>query len=288
MQSDWYTLLSMGMRYWFTAIAAIIVFRAWQATIRDTRRARVLRAWAPDTGAIGEIVVMAGGSGVRKGTRIPVPKEGLLGASRRSDVRLKHPDVKRYHAHIEQRENGVLMEAMGRAEIWLAGRTGQKLLLRDGDCFSIGGLALMLVLYAPGDEMDSVDVDIAEDELFSPAGLGASKGARLGKIPQGELKKNTSAKKKSASADFMEEIPDSATAADEKENFRPGKSRKKARTKRKKARKTPAADELFMPFEEDVLAARKTSSAGKKAGKTAKKKEKEPDEEVYWWQDGKR
>lgn len=287
MQSDWYTLLSMGMRYWFTAIAAIIVFRAWQATIRDTRRARVLRAWAPDTGAIGEIVVVSGGSGVRKGTRIPVPKEGLLGSSRRSDVRLKHPDVKRYHAHIEQRENGVLMEVMGRAEIWLAGRTGQKLLLRDGDRFSIGGLALMLVLYAPGDEAGSVDVDIAEDELFSPAGLGASKGARVGKIPQ-EEKKNTPAKKKSAPTDFMEEIPDSATAADKKKTSARAKTEKKAGTKRKKARRTPDTDELFMPFEEDVLAARKPSSAGKKAGKNAKKKEKEPDEEVYWWQDEKR
>ena len=65
MRSDWYTLLSMGMRYWFVAIAAIIVLRAWRATIRDTRRARVLRAWAPDTGAIGEIVVLAGGNAGR-------------------------------------------------------------------------------------------------------------------------------------------------------------------------------------------------------------------------------
>ncbi len=192
MQSDWYTLLSMGMRYWFTAIAVIIVLRAWQATVRDTRRARVLRAWAPDTGAIGEIVVCKGGKGLRKGVRIPVPKEGLLGASRRCDVRLKHEDVRRYHAHIEQRENGVLVESLGKAEIWLGGRTGTKLLLRDGDRFKIGKLELMIVMYSAGEA--PVDIDIAEDELFSPVGVHA--GNRKSAKPRGGKQKTASAKKR--------------------------------------------------------------------------------------------
>ncbi len=178
MSADWYALLSLGMRYWFTALAALIVFRAWRATVRDSRRARVLRAWAPDTGAIGEIVVVTGGAGIRKGSRVPVPKEGLLGSSRRADVRLRHPDVRRYHAHIEQRENGLLVEPLGKAQVFLNGQTAERLLLRDGDRFSIGRMQFLLTLYAPGDA--SARAPEAEDELFSPAGISA---ARAGKQP---------------------------------------------------------------------------------------------------------
>ena len=280
MRSDWYTLLSMGMRYWFVAIAAIIVLRAWRATLRDTRRARVLRSWAPDTGAIGEIVVIGGGKGVRKGSRIPVPKEGLLGSSRRSDVRLKHSDVRRYHAHIEQRENGVLMETIGKAEIWLGGRTGNKLLLRDGDKFMIGPLTLMLVLYSPGEDIE-VDLDIAEDDLFSPAGIHAAKPKGT-KSAAAEQRKSA---QPSAKIDlFMEETPSpkprkSAPAAE--------KPVKKAPAKRKGAKKIPAADELFMPFDDgfEPFAQPKKSAPKKSAKKPAEKKKTKKTEEVYWWQD---
>jgi len=279
LRSDWYALFSMGMRYWFVAIAAIIVFRAWRATVRDTRRARVLRAWAPDTGAIGEIVVIGGGKGVRKGSRIPVPKEGLLGASRRSDVRLKHPQVRRYHAHIEQRENGVLMETIGKAEIWLGGRTGRKLLLRDGDRFMIGPLSLMFVLYSPGEEKE-VDLDLFEDELFSPTGVHAS-------TEHTSEKKHASAKKAPVSAPqdiFMENRPTVHKAAPAKQ---PAKGAKRTPSERKKSsKKIPAADELFMPFDDgfDPFTTKKAANAAKPAVKKSKKKT----EEVYWWQENDR
>lgn len=273
MRSDWYTLLSMGMRYWFAAIAAIIVFRAWRATVRDNRRARVLRAWAPDTGAIGEIVVVAGGSGVRKGSRIPVPKEGLLGSSRRSDVRLRHADVRRYHAHIEQRENGVLMETLGKAEIWLGGRTGRKLLLRDGDRFMIGSLSLMLVLYSPGEDTQ-IDLDLAEDEMFSPAGLGAVK-------PAPSRQKNVPTEPVSKKVDiFMEDIAPIPTKKQAEK--KPAAKKPAAKKRTAKAKKVPSADELFMPFDDGFEPFEKQKQPVKK--KNSKKKT----EEVLWWQDEKR
>ena len=277
MHSDWYTLLSMGMRYWFAAIAAIIVLRAWRVTVRDTRRARVLRAWAPDTGAIGEIIVLSGGNGVRKGSRIPVPKEGLLGSSRRNDVRLRHKDVKRYHAHIEQRENGVLAETIGKADIWLGGRTGKKLLLRDGDQFSIGALSLRLVLYSPGEDKE-VDLDIAEDEMFSPAGLGAAEVKKNGKtkMPEAHHEKKIDI--------FMDDIAaDKAPKAskpqkkNEKKNAKSASGGKKTA---KKSKKVPAADELFMPFDDGF-----TPYAKPEIKRSQPKKTKKKAEEVYWWQE---
>ena len=229
MSADWYALLSLGMRYWFTALAAIIVFRAWRATVRDSRRARVLRAWAPDTGAIGEIVVVSGGLGIRKGSRVPVPKEGLLGSSRRADVRLRHPDVRRYHAHIEQRENGLLVEPIGKAQVWLNGKTSDKLLLRDCDRFSIGQMRFQLTLYTP-DEATARVPDM-EDDLFSPAGLHA---ARAGK-----------------------KAPDAKAP------------RRKAKPSPVRAKKRLSEIELFMPFEDIPRPKRRTKQAsnGKSTGK---------------------
>ena len=273
MRSDWYTLLSMGMRYWFAAIAAIIVLRAWRVTVRDTRRARVLRAWAPDTGAIGEIIVLSGGNGVRKGSRIPVPKEGLLGSSRRNDVRLRHKDVRRYHAHIELRENGVLAETLGKAEIWLGGRTGNKLLLRDGDLFSIGSLSLRLVLYSPGED-NEVDLDVAEDELFSPAGLAA---ANVRTVKKSVLAKQNHEKKTDI---FMETIEVKQPVRTTSTNKKSGKTVSGGKKAAKKSKKVPAADELFMPFD-DGFAPYAKSAAQRNQPKKAKKKT----EEVYWWQE---
>ena len=45
-------------------------------------------------------------------------------------------------------------------------------LIWDGDQFMIGSLSLKLVLYLPGEDKE-VDLDLAEDEFFSPVGLGA-------------------------------------------------------------------------------------------------------------------
>lgn len=245
MRSDWYALLSMGMRYWFVIIAAIIVLRAWRATLRDTRRARVLRAWAPDTGAIGEIVVLVGSSGVRKGTRIPVPKEGLLGSARRSDVRLKTPSVRRYHAHIEQRENGVLVEALGKAQIFLNGRSGEKLLLRDGDRFTIGSIQMMLVLYSPGKSKE-VNLDIAEDELFSPVGLNAAHIAHNEKVAPSRTKKRGSSR--ALPMNFVNRTSENDTKL--KSASKAKGSNKFMNAKRERPKKVPSTDELFMPFDD--------------------------------------
>lgn len=200
MQSDWYILLSMGLRYFFAALLVLIVWRGWIITLRDTRRARILRAWAPDTGAIGELVVTRGCSTLRKGTRIPVPKEGLLGASRRSDIRIKTPDIRRYHAHVEQREDGLLLEPLAKAEIFIAGRSGKKILLRSGDRFSIGQVELMLLLY---DTAQPIDSGITDDTLFSPVGLSAGRAARPVKTTQAKLPRQKRKRITSVSALFQ-------------------------------------------------------------------------------------
>ena len=87
-----YERLALWMRYFFVLLALAFVVRAWVITVRDNRRARAVRAWLPETGTIGEWLVLdAAGEQARKGVRYPILNEGMIGSGRRSDVRLYHP-----------------------------------------------------------------------------------------------------------------------------------------------------------------------------------------------------
>lgn len=161
MSTEVYSLLAYAARYWFCALMLLIVFRALRATVVDNRRARVLRAWTDVTGCIGEFVVNPGG---KRRVSHPVPREGALGSSHKADICLRYKDVQRMHAHVEQREGGLLVTPLGDAKIALdGGLTGEALFLRDGDVLRIGSLRLMLVLF----EAPSA-IEAEEDELFFP------------------------------------------------------------------------------------------------------------------------
>lgn len=165
MSAEIYALLSYAARYWFCALMLLIVFRAWRATVVDSRRARQLRAWTGETGCIGEFIINPGG---KRRTSIPIPREGVLGSSRGADICIHHRDVRRLHAHIEQREGGLLLTPIGRAPVALGENiTGEALFARDGDIICIGALRLLLVLFDAPAETESNDIDEA-DELFFP------------------------------------------------------------------------------------------------------------------------
>lgn len=151
MNPEMYTILSMLARYFFAGLMVLIVIRAWRATIVDSRRAKQLREWSPKTGCVGELIV---NPGQKRRHAIPVPKEGVLGSARKSDIRIKLKDILPSHAHIEQREGGLLIRPLGKAQIALGneGFTGEQLFARDGDILTIGKHKLMLVMFEPTPE----------------------------------------------------------------------------------------------------------------------------------------
>jgi len=99
MNGNLYELIAIGARYLFAAIMVIIVIRAWKITIIDSRRAGRLRRLSPETGVCGEFLVMTGSGKVRDGMRFPVIREGLIGSSRKADIRLRSRDIHRTHAN---------------------------------------------------------------------------------------------------------------------------------------------------------------------------------------------
>ena len=122
MNREAYELIAQAARYVFMALMLLIVLRAGRITLVDSRRAAKLRRLSPMTGLSGEMVVLEGDERARKGMRYPVIREGIIGSSRRADVRIRHSTVRRRHAYFQMTEDG----------LHLRGHAGAKLLNADG------------------------------------------------------------------------------------------------------------------------------------------------------------
>ena len=147
MSEGLYELVALGARYVFAALMVLIVLRAWRITIVDSRRAGVLRRLSPQTGLSGELLVLEGDGKACRGMRYPVIREGMIGALRRSDIRIRHASIRRKHAYFQLTPRGLMMQARPGAPMLDAdGRPAETLLLTDGSEFTLGEVRLLLVL----------------------------------------------------------------------------------------------------------------------------------------------
>ena len=86
MSADVYQVLSLGMRYVFTALGVLIVLRAFLWLRRDRRAKHERLRRLPDAGMVGELVTLSGSPELPEGVCVAVPREGTLGALRGCDV----------------------------------------------------------------------------------------------------------------------------------------------------------------------------------------------------------
>ena len=166
MPEDLYVLVALGARYVFAALMVLIVLRAWRITLVDSRRAGLLRRMSPQTGLSGELLVLDGEENARRGMRYPVIREGMIGASRRSDIRIRHSSVRRKHAYFQLTGEGLIVQARpGAAMRDGYGRPAETLLLPDGAEFTLGRVRLLLVLNDPTVAPEQAEID---DEAEAP------------------------------------------------------------------------------------------------------------------------
>ena len=170
MSSNLYELISLGARYLFAAIMVVIVIRAWKITIVDSRRANHLRRLSPETGVCGEFLVLSGSGRVRDGMRFPVIREGMIGSSRKADIRLRCPAVHRTHAFFELTENGLRVRTRSSARMYNArGEAKKDMTLVDGSRVTFGQTEMMLILAVAvnGEYADERDIlfDLPDDSF---------------------------------------------------------------------------------------------------------------------------
>ena len=147
MSEGLYELLALCARYVFAGLMALIVVRACRITIVDSRRAKTLRRISPETGIIGELMVLEGDEKARHGMKYKVIREGQIGSGRRADIRVRHSSVRRRHACFLLMEEGLRVRAHAGAPLRDGrGRSVREILLRDGGIITVGRVKLMLIL----------------------------------------------------------------------------------------------------------------------------------------------
>lgn len=167
MSADAYELLALTMRYVFAALMLLIVLRAARGAIADSRRAAKLRRLSPMTGICGELVVLDPLPKLPRGMRYPVIREGMIGTSRRADVRIRNNTVRRRHLLFQLTESGLHLRTHAGARMRDAqGEPVRELMLLDGDSFYIGNVHLLLVLSVPELARQPHPAPSQEDALF--------------------------------------------------------------------------------------------------------------------------
>ena len=150
MSVDAFELLALTMRYIFAGLMVLIVLRAARGALVDSRRAARLRRLSPMTGISGELVVLDPLPKLPRGRRFPVIREGMIGSSRRADVRIREKSVRRRHLLFQLTEAGLHIRTHAGTRLRDAlGEPARELMLLDGDSFYVGGVHLMLVLSVP-------------------------------------------------------------------------------------------------------------------------------------------
>ncbi|MBP3410099.1 MAG: FHA domain-containing protein [Clostridia bacterium] len=158
MSANAYEILALAMRYVFAGLMVLIVLRAWRISLVDSRRATKLRRLSPDTGIIGEMLVVNGSERARPGMHYPVTLEGTIGSNRRADIRVRHSTVRGRHAIYQMTDEGLFVRGHANARIRdKFGRGARELMLQDGDILRIGDVALMLVLTDGGSEPEEMN-----------------------------------------------------------------------------------------------------------------------------------
>ena len=176
MSQSLYEVLALGARYLFAGLMLLIVLRAWRITLIDSRRAATLRRMSPQTGLSGELMVVEGDGKARRGMKYPVIREGMIGSSRRADIRIRHASVRRRHAYFQLSDDRMHIRTHAGAPMLDGeGRPARSLALADGDALTLGRVSLMLILNgadaaaAPrrdGRDADSEEAPPDPDDMF--------------------------------------------------------------------------------------------------------------------------
>jgi len=170
MTNNAFELLALTMRYVFAGLMVLIVLRAARGALVDSRRAAKLRRLSPMTGVSGELVVLDPLPKLPRGRRFPVIREGMIGGSRRADVRIRHKSVRGRHLLFQLTEAGLHIRTHAGTRLRDAlGEPARELMLLDGDSFFVGDVHLMLVLSVPDLPRKPVRVNYGEKERPEPA-----------------------------------------------------------------------------------------------------------------------
>lgn len=150
MNATAYELLASIAKYWFIALAVFILVRLVISVIREMRiEGQVQKEiYEAGTGINATLILLSDEERrTRRGKLYAVEGETTVGRSRRCDVCLHSPSVRRVHCILNMERAGMAVVPVGRAFVVVDGEVVQgRALAQDGATIQIGGMVFRLRL----------------------------------------------------------------------------------------------------------------------------------------------
>lgn len=144
-----YELVAYIMRYWFSALMLVILWRAIHWIRYETNVKAIEKKMLPDAGHIGEWAVLYGADKMEEGCILSAPGDGFLGSGRTCDVRIPVKGVPKRAARFYFRRDGLHLLPLKQGELKVDGKpVKQEAVLRHGATLSVEGIVLQFRLFA--------------------------------------------------------------------------------------------------------------------------------------------
>lgn len=167
-----YEVLALAMRYFFTLLGVMIVWRAFSWLRKDRRQTHKRLRQLPDAGTIGIFTVEAGSDDLAAGEVIPVPHEGVLGYLRTCDVVVPVEDVATAHLDFTFVDGkGLYIYPRRGCEAIVDGvplatrRDSQRYPMQHGSTLEIGQAVLRLGVFAGLDVQEAQPILPTEEDF---------------------------------------------------------------------------------------------------------------------------
>ena len=170
-----YEVLALAMRYFFTLMGLIIVWRSFSWLRKDRRMKHRRLKQLPDAGTIGILTVEEGGKHLKPGEVIPVPHEGVLGYLRTCDVVVPVDDVATLHLDFTFVDGKGLYiyprrgcEAVVDGMLITTRREAQRYPMQHGSTLEIGQAVLRLGVFAGLNVKEAQPLPFTPEEEYVP------------------------------------------------------------------------------------------------------------------------
>jgi hypothetical protein len=140
-----YTVVSLAMRYWFIAAAAIVLLGVTGISIKEYRDKRYVLGVAKSS--IGYLHVLSGSEEIID-TNIQLMSDNTLGRSKHTDVVLRDPSIYKAHSQIYSAYDGrVFISRLSAGEVTVNGAEVESVYqVYDQDMITLGNIVMRLYL----------------------------------------------------------------------------------------------------------------------------------------------
>ncbi len=153
MPDDIYEVIALAARYWFLLLMVLIAWRSYRWYSKDRKKFKRRLKLLPDAGYVGELVVVQGDDILKRGTCLPVSREGVLGYLRGNDISVPAGGVANRHLWYSFDDvDGLLVEPLRGRMIVADGKEliGRRMraYLAHGSTLEVGQAVMRLRMFA--------------------------------------------------------------------------------------------------------------------------------------------